>query len=63
MNATLPTAELVPDPLKICEHIGRLNAELKLARRLLRVAVDARVQQQERDRVAKKKSEVANAAR
>lgn len=38
------TAEFVPDPIAVCAHINRLNRELKLARRLLRIAVESRQQ-------------------
>jgi hypothetical protein len=36
------TAGLTPDPIALCSHINRLNRELRLARRLLRVTIDAR---------------------
>lgn len=33
------TAGLVPNPTEVCAHISRLNRELKIARQLLRVAM------------------------
>lgn len=42
MVAAVPsTAGLLPHPIEVCKRINRLNHELKLARRLLRVAMDA----------------------
>jgi hypothetical protein len=40
------TVGLLPDPVAISAHINRLNTELKLARRLLRLVADARLRPQ-----------------
>jgi hypothetical protein len=57
------TAGLTPDPISLCSHIARLSRELRLARRLLRVTIEARREgdnRQPRQRSAPK--EVANVA-
>jgi len=48
MQSTASTADLVPDPLEVSDHIRQLNRELSLARRLLRLALTAKKQQTER---------------
>jgi hypothetical protein len=35
------TVGLLPDPVAVCTHINRLHKELKIARRLLRLSIDA----------------------
>jgi hypothetical protein len=51
------TAGLTPDPVAICSHINRLNRELRLARRLLRVTIDARQRSDEAPRTEAPKAE------
>jgi hypothetical protein len=47
MNApTLSTAALIEDPPAIAERIKHLEDELKIARRLLRLSIAARLQHQ-----------------
>ena len=57
------TAGLTPDPVAICTHINRLSRELRLARRLLRVTVEARERDERQESAPSAKREVTNVAR
>lgn len=62
-SAPPSTAGLTPDPVALCTHISRLNRELRLARRLLRLTIEARQAESARPPHPANSREAAHAAR